>query len=111
VREIIKNYYNFSNSKKLYNYIVMLLRNCVFLSINYQRTNILLKIFQASIIVKIFVLLFFNSNRKSFATNFIIRYLFMKLSLKIIKIVYIIICYCIEEFRHEACITIKFEKN
>lgn len=61
--------------------------------------------FQVLIIVKIFVLLFFNNNRKSFATNFVIRYLFTKLNLETIKIIYIIIRYYIEKFRYKVRIT------
>lgn len=67
--------------------------------------------FQVLIIVKLFVLLFFNDNQKSFAINFVIKHLFTKLSLRVIKIICIITRHYIKKFCHEACITIKFEKN
>lgn len=68
--------------------------------------------FQALIIVKIFVSLFFNSSdRESFATNFVIKHLFTKLDSEIIKIICIIICHYIEKFCHKSRIIVEFEEN
>jgi len=69
------------------------------------------ELFVNSIIIKTFTSLFFNNNRKSFKINSLIKYMFNFIILETIKIIRIIICYCIEKFKHKIQIFIYFEKQ
>jgi len=63
------------------------------------------------IIIKTFTSLFFNNNRESFKINSLIKHMFNSITLETIKIIKIIICYCIEKFKHKMQISIYFEKQ
>jgi len=55
--------------------------------------------------------LFFNNNEKSFKINSLIKHIFNSITLETIKIIEIIIYYCIEKFKHKTQIFIYFEKQ
>ncbi len=55
--------------------------------------------------------LFFNKNRRSFKTYLLIKYIFSFIISKAIKIIKIIICYCIKKYKHKVYILINFERQ
>ncbi len=67
--------------------------------------------FANSIIIKIFISLFFNNNRESFEINFLIKYIFNSIILEAIKIIKIIICYYIKKFKYKIQVFIYFEEQ
>jgi len=68
-------------------------------------------LFENLIIIKTFISLFFNNNRKDFKINSLIKYIFNSITLETIKIIKIIICYYIEKFKHKVQVFVYFKEQ